>query len=253
MDRLERFQKNIDFYDIEHDGIETAFREHKVDAVVHSATCYGRNKESRLEIFDANTWFPLRLMEAAVVRRTPLFINVDTTLPENLNEYSLSKAQFRAWGEFVAGKKQIHFSNIRAEHFYGPGDSINKFTTYVLDVCMRNEQELALTKGEQKRDFVYIDDVVAALETVLEKGLVSGPGFEEYPIGSGHAISIKDFVETVHRLTNSSTRLVFGALPYREGEAMYSCADLSAIRALGWQPKIGLEEGVRRMMESCNK
>jgi len=69
--------------------------------------------------------------------------------------------------------------------------------------------------------------------------------FMEFDVGSGHAVSIRKFVEAVHRITASKTHLAFGALPYREGEVMLSEANIDPLLELGWTCLIGLDEGLR--------
>ncbi len=61
---------------------------------------------------------------------------------------------------------------------------------------------------------------------------------------SCRAISIRAFVEKIHQLTGSGTELKFGAVPYRDGEVMYSNADLGFLKSLGWDGKVSLEQGI---------
>ena len=138
-------------------------------AVVHTATCYGRNRETPLEVFEANLKFPLDLLEKAALFSTDTFFNTDTILYKYLNGYSLSKHQFVEWGKQYADEHKIKFCNIKLEHMYGPGDDDSKFTTYVINSCLNNVPEVKLTLGEQERDFIYIDDVVSAYQLLLKK------------------------------------------------------------------------------------
>jgi nucleoside-diphosphate-sugar epimerase len=252
LDRLAGCIDKIACHDIDQDGIDQAFSRQHVDAVVHCAASYGRNGESSLDVFDANTRFPLQILQAATERGCRLFVNIDTTLPDSLNTYTLSKSQFRQWGQFMARKTGIRFANAKLEHFYGPGEPGHSFTARVIAACGRNEPELLLTRGEQKRDFVYIDDVVDALLKILEHGLGADFHLSEFEIGSGSPITIRELVETVHRLTRSTTRLVFGAVPYREGEVMESHADLSAIRQLGWNAQVALNDGLGKSLPGAD-
>ncbi len=223
------------------DGVEQAFG--GVDAVIHAATSYGRQGETASALFEANTAFPLRVLEAAVRRGVPLFLNAGTVLAPTLNAYALSKHQFLAWGEHLAARHPIAFVNARLEHFYGPGDDRAKFTTHVLRSCLENVPELALTEGEQLRDFIHVDDVVAAFLLLLERG-ATGPA-REFDVGTGQAGTVRAFVETAHRLTGSITRLRFGALPYRPGEPMRSVADPRALQALGWRCRHDIGSGLQ--------
>lgn len=73
--------------------------------------------------------------------------------------------------------------------------------------------------------------------------------FFEYDLGSRQSVSIREFVETVHRLTASNTHLVFGALPYREGEVMNSEANISGLKAFGWRCRYDLETGLAQVLK----
>jgi CDP-paratose synthetase len=248
--RIESILSKITTYDLEGLDFSVPFKAHgRIDAIIHTATCYGRNDESPWEVFDANTGFPLRLIDAASLAGVSQFINTDTILDKYLNLYSLSKNQLLEWGKFYSMRKKIKFINMRLEHFYGSGDDDSKFTTYVINNCISNTSSLKLTLGEQRRDFIYIDDVVAAYLAVLMESKQKHVWFTEYDVGSGHSVSIREFVETVHRITGSSTRLEFGAVPYREGEVMNSQANITALEALGWSCKYGLEQGLKMTIE----
>lgn len=244
--RIESILPQLALLDIEEADISAIFTGHeKIDAVIHAATCYGRNGENASHVLEANLVFPLKLLDAAAASGVGLFMNTDTVLDKFLNHYALSKWQFTEWGQYFAQQKQIRFLNLKLEHFYGPSDSQSKFTTHIVNSCLANVPELKLTQGEQQRDFIYIDDVVAAYLLLLDKQESFGNGFIEFEVGSGVAVTIRQFVETVHRLTASTTRLNFGALPYRTGEAMFSQADTSALQALGWCCRYSIEAGLK--------
>ena len=244
--RLESFKNEITLYNIEEVDFQNVFKTHnKIDFIIHTATSYGRNNESPWEIFEANTGFPLKLLDAASMANVSKFINTDTILDKYLNLYSLSKNHLLEWGKFYSMRNKIEFINMRLEHFYGSDDDDSKFTSYVINKCNSNTKTLQLTSGEQKRDFIYIDDVVTAYTTVLKRVNSHNKWFDEYDVGSGNSSSIKDFVEMVRRLTNSNIELNFGALPYRKNEVMNSKADVKRLIDLGWKCKYNLEEGLK--------
>jgi nucleoside-diphosphate-sugar epimerase len=252
--RVESILPMIAFHDVEDLDLSVLFEKHgAIDAVIHTATCYGRGKESVTQIFEANTAFPVKLMEAAMAAGVSTFLNTDTVLDKNINAYSLSKNQFAEWGKYLTRGGKMRFVNIRLEHFYGPCDDDSKFTTHVIKSCLANVPELRLTLGEQKRDFIYIDDVVSAYQALLEKRYQFPELFTQIDVGSGNAFPIRQFVEMVHRITASKTRLAFGALPYREGEAMFSQAYIEPLRLLGWDCKHTLEQGVKAIVEGYKR
>jgi nucleoside-diphosphate-sugar epimerase len=224
------------------------------EAVVHTACAYGRAGETTLQLFDANLRFGLVLLEALAQTGSPQvpvsFLNTGTALDPTVSPYALSKQQFSSWGRAFASqpKSALQFINVHLQHMYGPGDDASKFTAHVLRACQSHRPELALTAGEQQRDFIFIDDVVNAYATLLTHRQKLAP-CEDIDVGSGEAPSIRSFVETVHRITRSTTRLLFGAIPYRPNEAMHCQADITRLRELGWSPSFSLESGLKRTLE----
>jgi len=227
----------------------------KIDAVIHTATCYGRNNETTAAIVEANVVFPLKLLEASSLYRTDIFFNTDTCFNKDsvsysyLNAYTTSKKHFLDWGKQFAQKQSIKFVDLKLEHIFGAGDDDSKFVTYIIKGCLNSVEKLKLTAGEQKRDFIHVDDVVSIYRLLLGK-LQKEPSFyQEYPIGSGKAISIKEFVEIIHRITQSKTTLEFGALPYREGEIMFSEANINRLKTLGFQYTESLIDKLKKTIE----
>ena len=248
--RLHGYESRISMFDLDQGGLGDALRaDGGVDAIIHTATAYGRRGENWREVFATNTDLPLRVLSAAIDQGVKLFINTDTVLDPFVNPYALSKTQFREWGQLLARDGATCFVNLRLEHFFGPKDDPTKFTTHVIRSCIENRPRLELTVGEQIRDFIYIDDVVSAYRAVLDKHLFACSGYLHYDVGSGVAVSIRSFVETIHRLSTSTTILDFGAVPYRENEAMYSQADTAALRSLGWMCVTMLDDGIRKTIE----
>lgn len=136
--------------------------------------------------------------------------------------------------------------NLRLEHFYGKND--NKFPNYIIESLINKIDKIDLTKGEQQRSFVYIDDVVCAYMKVLE-GLTNSPKFTNYDVLSDEVITIKDFVLMAARLTNNKdTLLNFGAIPYRENEEMFITKNNQKLKNLGWKCKYTLEAGIKNII-----
>lgn len=219
--------------------------------VVHTACAYGRGGESHLELFDANLRLGLVILQALQELGRPVnFINTGSALAPEISPYSLSKHQFAQWGRILAMQAmgKIAFTNVLLQHMYGPHDDLSKFTTHLMHACHRNDQTIQLTAGEQTRDFIYIDDVVSAYSILLAECTNLGE-YLEIDVGSGVAPTIRQLVETVHRLTGSHSELLFGSLPYRKNEAMHCLADVQRIKQLGWKPRFDLESGLKKTIE----
>lgn len=240
----------VSAFDIDRCKSSTPFEGESIDALLHAATCYGRKGESAGELVDANVVFPIRLMETAARSGVKAFFNTDTFLPADLNAYALSKRQFRDWGRRIGKTLGMRFVNLRVDQFYGAEDDDKKFPLTVILKCMENVPDLPLTEGIQKRDFIHVDDVVEAFLLLLGKRTGDGAVLQEYDVGTGRPIRVREFVETAHRLTGSRTRLSFGAVPYRENEPMDLEQDTAPLAALGWKCRIGLEAGIRSVIDS---
>lgn len=249
LDRLGGLTDRVQWFSAEDEFIACFAQHPELDTVIHTAANYGRNGETLDQMLSTNALWPLSCLQAAVAHGVRCFINTDSTLPRATSAYALSKSQFLDWGRWLGEAKKIGFINIRLEHMFGPGDDLSKFPCHVIQSCRRNVPELLLTEGLQRRDFIYIDDVVEAYNVLLNHSSTLGVGFHEYELGSGSAGTIREFVEMAHRLTASHTRLRFGAVPYRSTEPMLSVADTSKLNTLGWQCVNTLEMGIRKSLD----
>jgi nucleoside-diphosphate-sugar epimerase len=237
------------------EDVAACFGQRRPDAVIHLATCYG-NGVSLAEMVASNVWMPLRLLELAAAQGCPLFVNTDSFFakPEfnysHMRTYIQSKNDFMRWAVLATeATPAIKIVNARLEHVYGPGDGAQKFIPHVLAKLLANDT-LALTPGEQMRDFVHVDDVVSAYLTILKSGEVLPPGPIEIQVGTGTAHSVRTFVETARALCEATSRLDFGVHPYRNAEIMYSAADTAALAVLGWAPRHTLASGIRATLDA---
>jgi nucleoside-diphosphate-sugar epimerase len=145
--------------------LESVYYAEKFDMIVHTACEYGRASNSIKGVIETNIAFPVRLLELANTSGVSGFINADTMLPSLVSAYALSKSQFVEWLQyFSSGKMRV--INMKIEHMYGSGDDSRKFINWILSQLRHNVPSIELTKGEQKRDFIYIDDVVSAFLVV---------------------------------------------------------------------------------------
>lgn len=252
LDRLNSVKNDCDIGLCSTDNEVNAFVARvKPDILIHTACAYGRQNESPSLILDSNLRFGLVTLQALLSNKQPAtFINTGTVLMPNVSLYALSKHQFAEWGSILANQSsgRVGFINVLLQHMYGPGDDAGKFTTQVIQTCNRNAPEFDLTAGVQKRDFIYIDDVVSAYRVIVEQR-ERLDAVCDIDVGSGTALSVREFVETVHRLTNSRTQLNFGRIPFRANEAMLCRANISRIQALGWQPRFDLIAGLKKTIE----
>ena len=219
------------------------------DVVIHTACSYGRNNESHEDIYQSNFLYGLSIFNAlSLISKETTFINIGTSLEKYVNMYSLSKSHFIEYCKFNSKNIKLKFININLEHMYGPGDDISKFTSYILHSCKKNKKEINLTPGEQKRDLIFIEDVISGIQVILNN-LNYIKDNETIDLGSGKAITIKEFVLLVSELTNSNSILNFGAIKYRNNENFNSVANISRLEELNWKPAYTLEKGIKKYIE----
>ncbi|MFC1566310.1 NAD-dependent epimerase/dehydratase family protein [bacterium] len=247
--RINSIIDKIKYYDLDKlTNVDLVFKENKIDTIIHCATIYGRREIEPLSLIEANLILPLQLLEIGCKNGVKTFINTDTILDKRVNLYSLSKSQFRDW--LTVYKEKMVCLDVALEHFYGPMDDKSKFVTFIIESLLENVDKLELTKGEQERDFIYIDDVVDAFIKILNKSKDLDKGYYDYEIGTGKNIKIKDFIELVKQIVgNDKTILNFGVLPYRKFEIMKHDVNIREIKKLGWSPKISLEDGLRKIVK----
>ena len=175
-----------------------------------------------------------------------------------LNPYGDSKLQFDVWalGEERAGRTPPAWSGFRFFNVYGPGERHKgKMASVVLhafdqirsggEVTLFRSHKAGIADGEQKRDFVYVDDVVDVLDFALRTPLARGI----YNLGTGTARTFLDLVRATFRSSGAPERIRFVDTPeaIRERYQYFTEARMDRLRAAGWtRPFTSLEDGVAR-------
>lgn len=219
-----------------------------IDLIIHCATEYN-DKDQLHNILDCNLNLPLELMQVAAKHNIP-FINTDSfyskaSAPLLLTRaYLLSKKQCFDWGMYFKKTRALTFINLRLEHVYGPKDNPKKWLPTLIQDCLDNKT-INLTPGKQRRDFIYIDDVINAYLAILPH-LVS----EHYEVGTTKTYSIEEMVLLVKALTQSSSAIKTGAIPYTPHELMHSKANIDTLKQLGWMPSVTLKDGLPQTIQS---
>ena len=244
LSRLEFLKDRLNIVKVE--DVNSLFEHNKIDGIIHFATNYGRKEESLSDILYSNLVFPIKLFELATRYKIEFFINTDTSLPRDLNMYSLSKAQFKDW--LISFPSELKVINVIPEYFYGPNDDDTKFITGILKKLNQNDEFIDLTEGIQKRDFIYIDDVVSAYMSLI-KSIDKLENYSDIPLGTSNTISLRNLVELMKKKSmNTNTTLNFGKIPIRKGDVMESKADISKLLSLGWKPTVSIEEGINKII-----
>lgn len=239
------------------------FKNNKFDCIINASCTYMKN--ARLDdIVESNLLFPTRILSLAVENNYGVssnynkysklenhnnkqlrFISIGTGLPNNFNLYTYTKKQFNKLGHFFSKEYGMEFINLELENYFGEKEPTDRFIPSVIRKLKRNE-DIPLTKGEQLRDFVYVNDVVNAISLLVEKKQV--PPYMDVPLGSGEAPSIKELIIYIKEIMKSKSDLQFGKIPLRPNEPS-SCANLAMYNMLGGKIEYNWKEGIKKMLK----
>lgn len=116
----------------------------------------------------------------------------------------------------IARARGLSWSWIRPFLTFGPGQNNSLFIPTIIRGC-REGKKIALTRGEQTRDFLYIDDLCLMVERILQKSSLARE--QIFNLCSGEPRKLRAVAEEIQKLVGKG-ELDFGALPYRSNEAM---------------------------------
>src|SRR5262249_20732714 len=135
---------------------------------------------------------------------------------------------------------------LRLFSVYGPEQPAEMFVAQAIACAVRGEP-FEMTEGRQRRDLVYVNDVVTALLAAAQAPGVEGKVIH---VGSGQAHALRDVAQLIWRLSESEAPLRIGARPAPAEELHDTWADITlARRLLNWYPEVDLEAGLGATIE----
>jgi dTDP-glucose 4,6-dehydratase len=143
---------------------------------------------------------------------------------------------------------RVHGVNTRIARIfntYGPRMRLDdgRVVPNFIGQALRGEELTVYGDGQQTRSFCYIDDLVEGIVRLLACDC-----HEPVNLGNPHEVTILDFAREILELSGSSSRIVFRPLP--QDDPRQRRPDITRARTLlGWEPRIGRREGLRRTLE----
>ena len=153
--------------------------------------------------------------------------------------------------EFFSRLGHTRFTVIRHSNVYGPHDKYDLQRSHVLGATIHKAMTasggtiVVWGDGTEKRDLLYVSDLVDFVETVIGRQRVP---FEVINVGAGLAIPVRELVEAIVRLTGRTLAIEFDRT---KPSVQFSIA-LDSTRArveYGWTPRVSLEAGLRRSLD----
>lgn len=144
--------------------------------------------------------------------------------------------------------EQVPSVSLRVFSAYGPKLHKQLFWD-IYQKFLKSESVVLFGTGTESRDFIYIDDLVAAINCVIEKGTFDGDAIN---VSSGVESTILEAAETFLQAAGKSFRLSFSG-EVKEGDPVNWRASIDKLSALGFQPRITLQEGLALTMNDYRK
>lgn len=160
--------------------------------------------------------------------------------------YAMAKLAATGYASMFHRLWDLPVTVLRIASVYGPGQPDEaKLVPYVI-TSMLDGVRPRLSRGSKRIDWVYVDDVVAAIIAAARTPRAWGEVIE---IGSGEQVSVTDTVRLISGILGADLAAQFGALPDRAFDHDQLTHLDAAWRLLGWRPATGLVTGLRRTAE----
>ena len=150
--------------------------------------------------------------------------------------------------EFFSRLGVTRYTVFRHSNMYGPHDKFDLERSHVFGATITKAMTaedgriVVWGTGEEARDLLYVDDLVDAVERAIDR---QREPFKLYNIGAGRAVSIKDLVHRIVAASGRALRIEHDlSQPTIRTSLSVDCG--KARDELGWQPRVGLDDGIAR-------
>jgi UDP-glucuronate 4-epimerase len=237
-------------------------QEHKPDAVAHLAgmAAVRYSIEHPLVYGEANVQGSLNLLDAARMigkpncvlastgsvygSNTPVPFNEDAPADRPLAPYPASKRAMELMAHSHHHLFGLPVTVVRFFNVYGPHGRPDMMPWQWSVSISRGEQIVLFNGGHMKRDWTYVDDIVAGFIGAVDRPL----GYEIMNLGCSCPVENLEFVRIIESLVGKKAVIIDKPAPPSEPIVTY--ADVSkARRLIGYEPKVNVDEGLRRFIE----
>ena len=164
-----------------------------------------------------------------------------------IDPYTISKITQTKLVEHFFKEKKLPITTLRLFTPYGKFDSPGRLICDLMIALIRNKS-LEIFSKHTKRDFIHIDDVIAALEVASQQPDIDG---EIIDIGTGNEISVEEIVSMANQLSDNELAVNWNDAKQREIDISDESIFLGrqSTQKLNWKPSISLEMGLRKTIE----
>lgn len=240
-------------------AVRRAFAAGPCDALVHLAALAGvrPSLERPAEYADVNVRGTCVLFEEACRQGGPrvLFASSSSVYGERgggpfreddaavspISPYAATKRAGELLAHAFHVAQGLHVVCARIFTVYGPRQRPDLAIRRFAERMLRGDPVQVYGDGTALRDFTYVDDLVSGLVAALDADL----GYALFNFGAGRSISVSQVLDTLERVLGVKAKIEW--LPPQQGDVSRTWADIGAARqALGYEPRVPFDEGVRR-------
>ena len=239
--------------------IEPILLKYSPDYIIHLAGL--KNRENSIAEFDmsmkVNYFGTLNILTIAkdiknlkrivLIGTAEEYGNIDEVFTENgkvdpSSAYGLSKLSSSILGKIFYKQFGMPLVVLRPSIAYGPGQGPEMFIPALIETLINNKP-FDMTAGAQYRNFIYVLDLIHAIELALICDQCNG---EIINIGARNSEKLKDVAVYIASQLQKEHLLNIGAIPYRKSELMDYRIDINkASEVLNWAPRYNFEEGFK--------
>lgn len=231
----------------------------EITDVVHLATKYitQSDTEDIYCLVEGNILFGMQLLEAMKLAKVKRIINTASSwqhYQDNeycpVNVYAATKQAFEDILRYYSHAEGVHAITLEIYDTYGEGDTRSKLIPTWKKVC-RTGEEMQLSAGEQKLDYVYIKDIVSGIIKAMQllKNIPQEEYYEKkYALSSDNIYTLKEIAAVFEQVYHTKLSIQWGKKPYRTREVMTPYRELE--RLPGWRANDTLQTGFQKMYQS---
>ena len=232
------------------------------EVVMHLATVTTARNDTEIikPMLAANIEFGVLLLDALTqCDALKLFVNTGSFAeyrygPSSINDaylYAATKSAYRHFIDYYSQLRGFKFITVVPYSIYGGKPTVKRLMDYIVE-AMDAEEPVDMTAGEQILDFTHVSDLAGFYVHIIKNLdlFLSLNNGEEFHIGTGKGISIRELVAIVEQVYGRKCNIRWGGRPYRERDTMHAVAPIAKNLALvNWRAQISVEQGVMMMKE----
>jgi nucleoside-diphosphate-sugar epimerase len=171
------------------------------------------------------------------------------TVPNPNAPYAVAKYGCEKYLEYAHRCYNFPFTALRQTNCYGRKDNQFFVTEQIINQMLTNPDECNLGYAEPYRNFIFVDDMLDAWETVINNPDKCNDG-SIFTIGPDNPIKIRDYAELIAKKLDWKGTINWDTKLFRAGEIYWLNSNNTLIKKkLGWEPKVTLDEGLDKTIK----